>query len=263
MGMLDRIKKRHFEGFKEFVLNMETTGPVKRQQILMAGILEDPIFMSYVMKNVKTFDDFLNLPTDEIDTVISNQEQLIGVLAKCLAGMPTDKISEFSNSLPKFSAKLRDELSYLKEITPSENEGAKYYILKVVRKLQMLESIHGFKWELPPQELFHAKVPKDGRSKLYFETGVLAAEGDIYRGKRNGIWKHYYDSGKIMAEGEYTDGLKSSVWAFYYGSGKLKLQGRYHADLKSGLWKEWDRLEVLTESEYNEGVKKDKKAPKP
>lgn len=257
--MLDRIKRRHFEGFKEFVLNMETTGLIKRQQILMAGILEDPVFMSYVMRNVKTFEDFLNLPSDEIDTVLSNQDQLIGVFAKCLVGLPEDKLLSVSSGVPKFSSKLKDEISYLKEITPAEKEGAKYYIMKVVRKLQMQESIHGFNWDLPPQDLFHPKVLKDGKSQIFFETGVLAAEGDVSRGKRNSFWKHFYDSGKLMAEGEYVDGLKSGVWVYYYGNTNIKSQGRYRADLKQGQWKEWDRAGNVTQSEYNEGVKKEEK----
>ena len=235
---------------------METTGSGTRQHILMAGILEDPVFMSYVMKNVKTFEDFLGLPSDEIDKVLLHQDQLLGVLAKCLVGMPDERITELSNSIPKFSSKIRDEISYLKEVSASEKEGAKYYILKVVRKLQMQESIHGFKWDLPPQELFHAKVLKEGKSKIFFESGVLAAEGEISKGKRNSFWKHFYDSGKLMAEGEYLDGLKSGVWVFYFGNGNIKSQGRYRADLKQGLWKEWDRNGVMTQTEFHEGVKK-------
>ena len=67
MGILERIKKRHYDGFKEFVMNMETTGGSSRQQIFLTGILEDPVFMSHVMKNIHSFDDFVSLPSDEID----------------------------------------------------------------------------------------------------------------------------------------------------------------------------------------------------
>ena len=256
MGMLDRIKKRSFEGFKEFVLNMETTGAISRQQILMAGILEDPIFMTYVMKNVRTFEDFLNLPSDDIDTVIKTQEQIMGVLAKCLFGMPEDKLMAFESSIPKHMSRLKDELSYLKEVTPSEKEGARYFIMKVVRKLQMQETLQGFPWHLPSQEIFHPKVYKDGKCQIYFESGVKAAEGTILKGRRQNSWKHHYDSGTLMAEGDYNDGLKTGVWVYYYGNGNIKSQGKYKTDLKQGKWKDWDRAGVLIESEYNEGVKK-------
>lgn len=253
--MLDRIKRRHFDGFKEFVLNMETTGTSTRQQILMAGLLEDPVFMSYVMKNVRTFDDFLALPSEDIDKVLLHQDQLVGVFAKCIFGLPETQVTELSQGLPKLSSRIKDELSYLKEVTPSEKEGARYYILKVVRKLQMEESIHGFKWKLPPQDLFHARVMKDGVTSIFFETGVLAAEGEIVKGKRCHVWRHYYDTGKIMAEGEYKEGLKLNEWTYYYGNGKLKSRGRYKGDLKQGIWVEWDRSGNQTESEFNEGVK--------
>lgn len=256
MGMLDRIKKKQFAGFKEFVLNMETTSPSTRQQILIAGILEDPVFMTYVMKNVRTFDDFMNLSTDEIDQVLLHQEQLLGVFAKCLYGLPEDKITTLSQDLPKFYSKIKDELSYLKEVSASEKEGAKNYILKIVRKLQMQESINGFKWHLPPQDLFHPKVFKDGKTEIFFESGVLAAEGETEKGKRAGAWKHFYDSGKLMAQGQYLDGLKTGVWIYLYGNGKDKMQGRYRDDLKQGEWKEWDRNGVESSSIYNDGVKK-------
>jgi hypothetical protein len=257
MGMLDRIKKRSFDGFKEFVLNVETSSATSRQQILMAGILEDPVFMTYVMKNVRTFDDFINLPSDEIETVLKTQEQMMGVLAKCVFGLDSDKMSSFGSNIPKYLSKLKDELGYLKEVTPGEKEGAKNFILKAVRKLQTQESIQGFRWQLPPPNMFYPKTYKDGENEIFFETGVLAATGEVTKGKRSSFWKHFYDSGKLMAEGEYSDGLKIGVWVFYYGTGSMKSQGKYKLDLKHGQWKEWDRLGVMSLAEYVEGVKKD------
>lgn len=254
--MLDRIKKRQLDGFKEFVLNMETTSASSRQHILMTGILEDPVFMTYVMKNVRSFDDFLTLPSDEIDLVLRSQEQIMGVFAKCVHGMEGDTILSLEGMIPKFISKLKDELSYLKEVTPTEKEGAKYFILKAIRKLQMQESIQGFQWHLPPQDSFRSKVFKDGKTEIYFESGVLAAEGEILKGRRSDFWKHFYDSGKLMAEGEYHDGLKSGVWVYYYGNGSIKSQGKYKLDQKHGQWQEWDRAGVVTDSEYNDGAKK-------
>jgi hypothetical protein len=256
MGMLDRIKKKKFVGFKEFVLNMETSGQSSRQLILMRGILEDPVFMANVMKNVRTFDDFLNLPSDEIDTVIKTQDQILGVLAKCFFGSPQSEISAFESMIPKYISRLKDELAYLTEVTPSEKEGAKYFILKLVRKLQMAETIQGFAWRLPPLEIFHPKVYKDGPTQIYFESSILAAEGDTLRGKRTNRWKHFYDSGKLLAQGEYHDGLKTGVWVFYFGNGSIKSQGDYKLDLKHGMWKDWDRAGVMSETDYIEGVKK-------
>jgi hypothetical protein len=256
MGMLDRIKKRQIDGFKEFVINMETTGAQTRGQIFTAGVLEDPIFMSYVMKNIRTFDDFLQINSDDIDTVLTTQEQILGIFAKCIFGNDQGKIMDLESVLPRLMSKIKDELSYLKEVTPAEREGAKFYIMKVARKLQTEEMIHGFQWKLPPQDVFYPKQYKDGEVKIHFESGVVAAEGDYQRGKRMGAWRHNYDVGNILAEGDYSDGLKSGVWVFYYNNGNLKSQGKYKSDLKHGLWKEWDRNGVMSEVEYADGVKK-------
>jgi hypothetical protein len=256
MGMLDRIKKKQIEGFKEFVINMETTAPITRQQIFTAGVLEDPIFMSYVMKNIRTFEHFVELDSDDIDTVLSSQEQIMGLFAKCLFGSESSKIMAFESIIPRLFSRLKDELSYLKEVTPQEREGAKYYILKLIRKFQMEEKIHGFPWKLPPQDVYYPKVFKDGPAKITFENGIVAAEGLYLKGRRMGSWRHNYDTGSILAEGDYFDSHKSGIWVFYYSNGGIKSQGKYKDDLKNGLWKEWDRNGNLTETEYNEGVKK-------
>lgn len=256
MGMLDRIKKRQIDGFKEFVINMETTGAQSRGQIFTAGVLEDPVFMSYVMKNIRTFEDFLELDSDDIDMVLTSQEQILGLLAKCVFGSDESKIMALERLIPKHLSKLKDELSYLKDVTPPEKEGAKFYIMKAVRKMQMEEKIHGFHWRLPPQDVYYPKVNKDGLVKIHFETGVLAAEGMFSKGKRMGSWRHNYDVGNILAEGDYSDGLKTGVWVFYYSNGNLKSQGKYKSDLKHGPWKEWDRNGTMSEVDYNEGVRK-------
>lgn len=253
--MLARIKKRQFDGFKEFVQNMEITGLNSRTQIFTAGVLEDPIFMSWVMKNIRTFDDFLKLPTDDIETVLMSQEQMLSLFAKCIFDSGEAAISLLESDLPRLASKIKDEISYLAEVTPQEKESARYYILKAARKFQKEETIRGFSWDLPPQDVFYNKTFKDGVGEIRFETGVLAAQGEFLKGRRIGYWKHFYDSGKLLAEGDYLDGLKSGVWVFYYGNGNIKAQGRYFDDLKNGLWKEWDRAGRLTEIEYKEGVK--------
>ena len=254
--MLDRIKKRQIDGFKEFVINMETTGFHSRSQIFTAGVLEDPVFMNYVMRNLKTFDDFLELDSDDIETVLTSQEQVITLFAKCLYDSGKDALSKMESTIPRFVSKLKDELSYLQDVSVSEKEGAKYYILKLARKFQMEEKIQGFRWNLPPQDLFYPKQFKDGEQQIFFESGVLAAQGEYLKSKRSGFWKHNYDSGKLLAEGDYSEGLKTGTWVFYYSNGNLKSQGKYKADLKHGLWQEWDRAGNKSEVEYQEGVKK-------
>ncbi|HXH75216.1 MAG TPA: FliG C-terminal domain-containing protein [Bacteriovoracaceae bacterium] len=254
--MLDRIKKKQFEGFKEFVQSMEITGSQTRVPIFTAGILEDPLFMGWVMKNIMTFEDFLKLPSDEIESVLKTQDQMMGILAKCIYDPSPEVMKLLESSIPRFISKLKDELSYLTEVSSQEKDSARFHIVKVTRKMQMQELIQGFPWKLPAQDVFFSKTFKDGLGQIMFENGVLAAEGNFSKGKRSGSWRHNYETGNVLAEGDYLDGLKAGNWVFYYGSGGIKAQGKYKADLRHGPWKEFDRNGKVTDLDYVEGSTK-------
>jgi hypothetical protein len=256
MTMLDRIKKKQLEGFKEFVQNLEVTSALSRQQIFMTGVLEDPLFMGWVTRNLKTIDDFLNLPTSEIEMVLNNHEQAINVFSKSMSGLPEEQIMQLERVLPRHFGKVRDELSYIKELTPGERESAGFFIIKMVRKLQDDQRITGFGWKLPPMDIFYPKTYQDGIQEIVFDSGIVAARGETEKGRRTGPWRHFYDTGKLLAEGEYDDGLKTGQWSIYYTNGLIKSQGKYKSDLKHGQWKEWDRHGHITEVEYIEGSKK-------
>lgn len=253
--MLDRIKKKQADGFKEFVSSMETTGSPMRGQILTAGLMEDPVYMTYVMKNIKTFDDFLQLSSDDILSVITSQNQMVGLFAKCIFGSDSDPVKKFESSLPSLVSKLKDELSYINEVTPREKEGASFFILGVTRKFQLEDKIQGFPWILPPQEMYQPLKVLEGLNQIKFENGITAAEGMCTKGKRTGKWKHSYETGKLLAEGEYFNDLKTGVWNFYYSNGQPKSQGSFRSDLKQGTWKEWDRSGQMIQVVYNDGVK--------
>lgn len=257
MGILERIKKRQIDGFKEFVQNMETTGAQKRVPIFTAGILEDPVFMSWVMKNIRTFDDIFTLNSDDLDIVLKSSDQIISVFAKCMHGSDEKKLMELESVIPKHMSKFKDEYSYIKELDQRDKDAAKLFLLKSVRQLQMKESIIGFSWKLPPMDVFYPKTNKDGPSEVYFESSVLAAVGEYLKNKRCGLWRHYYETGKLLAEGNYNDGLKSGVWVFFYGNGDKRSEGVYKGDQRNGVWKEWDRHGNMTEGEFLDGVKQE------
>jgi hypothetical protein len=257
MLMLDRIKKRQLDGFKEFVQNMEITALSKRQQIMTAGILEDPNFMSWVVKNLKAMDDVLNLPTDEMEKVLASQAQIMNIFAKAISDLPQDQITNVVNSNPRFAAQIKDELAYLKAVENAEREGARYYLVKSVRKLQEEEVINGFGWKLPPMDVFYPRTFEDGKVDIYFETGVLAATGEMIKNKRIGKWTHFYDTGTLLASGEYTEGLKTGEWEFFYANGKPRAKGLYFDDLRGGVWDEWDRAGKQKEVYYKDGAKVD------
>jgi hypothetical protein len=253
--MLERIKRKQMDGFKDFVQNLEITAGVARQQIFTTGVLEDPLYMSWIMKNLKTFDDFINLPSGEIDSVLSHQRQMIGVFVKCFWGESAEKITALESIAPKFMSEIKDELSYLQNVTSSEKEGAKHYMVKTTRKLMQDEIINGFRWALPPMNVFYPPTFKSGLNEIFFESGIVAAKGLIQANKRVGLWQHYYDNGSLLAFGDYYDGLKVGEWTFNYANGKTKAQGKYLADEKHGLWKEWDRTGELHEVVYSQGAK--------
>lgn len=256
MSMLERIKKRQWDGLKDFVESIEVTGATQRQQIMMNGILEDPIFMRWVTRNVRSFDDFLNLSSDEVDKVVRASDAMLTVIAKALPVADEEELQKFAPCFPRVFGKLRDEISYLKDVPLPERESAQFFVLKTVRKLQREEAISGFQWQLPPQEVFHEKSSvKEGTLTITFEDGTVALEGEVLRGKRIGIWRHYYDNGRLLAEGNYQEGVKAGPWRFYFGNGELRSEGKYLNDLRHGAWKEYDRNGGVRTSEWSEGKK--------
>src|SRR5690606_13066699 len=118
---------------KEFVQNMETTPSSKRIHIFMSGVLEDPIYMDWVMKNIRNFSHVLSLESDEIETILMIQEQMLSLFAKSIMKENVDPLL----LLPRLGGNVRDELSYLGEVSDQEIDSAKSYILKMARKLQM------------------------------------------------------------------------------------------------------------------------------
>jgi hypothetical protein len=254
--MLDRIKKRQWDGLKDFVESIEVTGASQRQMILINGILEDPIFMRWVTKNVRNFSDFLQLSSDEIAAVVRSSEAMISVMAKALPLRDENDIQNFAPIFPNFFGKLRDEVSYLKDVPSAERESAQYFIIRTVRKLQKEEQIAGFKWHLPPQDVFFEKnTKKEGMISITFDDGTIAAEGEILKSNRIGIWRHFYDNGRILAEGSYQEGIKTGAWKFYFGNGEKRSEGRYLNDLRHGKWSEWDRDGNVKVTDWVEGKK--------
>jgi hypothetical protein len=254
MGMLERIKKRQWEGLKDFVESLESSATHHRQMIMMNGILEDPLFMRWVTKNLKGFKDFLDLSSDQVDDVIRSNESMISVLAKALPVSNQDELQQYAQLCPRVFSKLRDEVSYLKDVPVLEREAAQKFIMKTVRKMQKEERIPGFHWQLPPQDVFYEKTSlKDGKAQICFEDGTVAAEGEIFKGKRIGKWQHYYDNGRLLGEGVYQEGIKNGSWIFFYGNGARRAEGKFLNDARHGLWREWDREGNPSEVDWKEG----------
>jgi len=254
MAMLERIKKKQWDGFKDFVESLESSTAQARQFIMLNGVLEDPLFMRWVMKNVQGFGDFLSLSSDQIEDVLRSGEAMVSVLAKALPVANVDELqSNYAQLCPRQFSKLKDEFSYLQEISEAQRESAQIFLLKSVRKLQREERLEGFRWSLPPQDVFFEKGPKEGTTSIVFDDGTIAATGEMFKGKRIGRWQHFYDNGRLLAEGQYQEGNKTGTWQFFYGNGNKKAEGKYLADVRHGLWREWDREGAVSEIAWVEG----------
>lgn len=209
--------------------------------------------MQWVTLNVKSFNDFLELSDDDIESIIRSNDSMINMLARATKDLPWESVaSKFS----RFAGKLKDEISYLPEISAGEKDGAQQFLLKTARKMQKGELIQGFRWEIPPQDLFFdSPLPKEGKIQIKFIDGSLAAEGEVFKGKRVGEWMHFYEIGKLLAQGNYREDLKEGLWTFYYGSGEKRSEGRFSSDARNGEWRDWSRTGEETVSDWVEGKK--------
>ncbi|MBL7666037.1 MAG: hypothetical protein JNM93_12955 [Bacteriovoracaceae bacterium] len=242
-SILRRIKKKEYQGFKEFVRNLETTPLSRRVEIMQSAILEDPVYMTYAFKNMATPDEVLNYANDNIDAFIKTLPNAINTLAK--AFYKTPKIDFIKNTvLPKGLAKdFEEELNLLKDLKQGEKEAAGYMLVKTFRDLQEQEYVYGKAWNFPPAHILKEETgaKQEGHTILQFENGQTAAEGEVVKANREGVWVHYYENGVIMARGNWKGGSKEGEWTFWHSNGKKKAQGVYKEDAKVEGWQYFDR----------------------
>jgi hypothetical protein len=259
MGMLSRIKRREIEGFKDFVKNLEITAESRRKEIIQVAVLEDPIFMTWVMRNLIDASEIIKLSSDQVEKVLKALPNGLQVLAK--AFFNTKEIDFIKDQvLPRYMVKEFEEyLAAISQLKKAEQEGAQFLIVKMARYLQEKEDIYGPPWMFPSAELMADDKMKSftGMAEIKFENNVIAARGQIIKNNRQGIWDHYFENGKIMARGSYEQGMKEGPWQFWYLNGKLKAEGAFKYDSKHGLWKEFDQEGNVNVVQYEEGKRLD------
>jgi len=111
---------------------------------------------------------------------------------------------------------------------------------------------------LKAQILFD-KTGKKAYTKMYYQNGVLAGEGNFIESMRDSVWKFYsfydsslrveeaykngvkyglskklYYSGKVAEELTYIDNKKEGKWIQYFESGTIKLKTTYVNDKREG-----------------------------
>ena len=70
--MLKRHKKNGYEGFNYFVNFLESLGTNKQRNFIETASLEDPVYMSWIKKNMMNLDFLFELTTDDLIILKNN-----------------------------------------------------------------------------------------------------------------------------------------------------------------------------------------------
>ena len=74
---------------------------------------------------------------------------------------------------------------------------------------------------------------RNGKGKIYNETGEVIFEGEFLKGKKNGKGREFDDLGFIRFEGEYLNGMRHGKGKEFNSLGLLIFEGEY---LKGKKW---------------------------
>lgn len=254
MKMLQRSKKKEMEGFKDFVKNLETTPSEKMLSKFQLCALEDPVYMSWVAKNMMTIEKFFEFSEEEIQTVLSSLKEAVLISAKAIGGTPYEQRLMQSMTKDDFVEKFKYELTIHTDIKAEDKEASLFSIFKAFRTMQNKDLIQGLPWRLPTIDVvkINKNIAPSGPYELFFddEKKVKALSGELKTKQRIGVWEHFFTNGNLMAKGEYAEDEMNGNWTFYYPDGSPKSEGQYSGGKKVGTWKEWDRNKVETTVSY-------------
>jgi len=97
----------------------------------------------------------------------------------------------------------------------------------------------------------------DGSSfvKIYYQNGILAAEGKFLGTKKDSIWRYYSFYGGYLSYIEsYKKGLKDGTSKKYYEKGSISQELSWRNGKKDGSWKIWfPNGQLQLESSFSEG----------
>lgn len=240
--MLSRHKKKGYDGFKYFVKFVESLPQHKQKEILESAILEDPVYMTWIVKNMIKETYFFKLNSKECENFFSNFQNGVEVLAKGFFN--TDLNQRIKDEfLPKsLIAEYNDIGDSYKNLSNNIREVARLFLVSRIRQLQDTGEILQFCWRLPSPDITngHTKNVRTGDFSHYYENGQLALSGKLEKTRRAGEWSHFYENGELMALGDYEEDEKTGIWFFYYSNGEHKSEGEFRENLKEGSWEVWD-----------------------
>ena len=256
MDILSKHKKLGAEGFKNFVVKLETMGAQARKTIIQNALLEDPVYMHWILKNVTNFNIFENLEWDDVEKVLDSIPNGIQQLVFAIKG--SDKEDVIASKVPdSVKAIYNEEYEFSGTIDPPKRHASQQNMFSALRNYQKEDRIP-FNWQLPERNVLEGsnhKIESTGPFQLKFENDVLALKGQYEKRLRAGEWEHYYPNGQIMAKGIYVDGQKQGPWEFFFSDGSPMASGNYKDNLKEGDWMEYLRDGREVPITYSRGKK--------
>jgi uncharacterized protein len=87
----------------------------------------------------------------------------------------------------------------------------------------------------------------DGKTKHYYPSGKLQAEGEYVNQKPEGKWTYWFENGTIQSEQNFLNGLEEGDWTWYNEQGIKIKSGGYHNGRYHGKWTFYSETGVLME----------------
>lgn len=257
MYTLFKHKRRGADGFKDFVRNLELFPTETVDRMIFLGLLEDPVYLSWALKNRISFDYFLRLGTEDVLKVYREFKSRIKLFVMALKNTESEG-TFLREKVPRAIAVQYKEESKITPVTKSQQDAARIRIMEACLRLEKKGDLPKIDWKLPPPRVVDGEIgemDKEGNFVLRYLDGTLALKGPLENRLRAGFWKHYYPNGKLIAEGIYLNGEKNDHWVFYYPDGSKKSEGQFKEDRQHGKWKEYDREGNMEIVNYVHGKK--------
>jgi len=255
MEMFHKHKKKDIDGFREFVLFFEQLSVAKQELILDVGILEDPLYLSWITRNMLTFLSLFELDQNDFNKIIPLIPNKFITLAKAFYKKTPEETELLARFPQTWIKQYKEEFELLKDMRINMQENSQALIIQSIRKHIKLIDYKKLSWKIPPIEIvtLQRNPLKDGTYEICYDNGNLAMAGDLEKYRRHGYWEFYFEDGNIATQGVYNQGLKEGSWSFYNKNCALKACGQFHQDHKEGPWEEWNREGIKKNKKYHRG----------
>jgi len=89
-------------------------------------------------------------------------------------------------------------------------------------------------------ELSYSQKGEYADAKIYYNNGIVQAEGRFHNRKKDSIWNYYTKIPHILQKEEgYKDGVKHGPWRVYYRNGQLSSEIYWKDGKRDGEWNDY------------------------